>query len=234
MGLKFFIIALAIFATFRLIFRLSKKYTFKKNIIKQLVYVFPLFEMFSWKVFIVWVISYYFKETSVYHLIIVFLIILFFGLFAWYVLKDIISGIIFKTQLKLNLGEDLKINESEGKLVNMGFLSLQIVNKKNEIEIINYSKIKSTKILKSESEENFLNENFKLKCIKHKSQVEIITNLKNSISLSPWFIPSQVPEIKLLNETENYYEFEISVYVLKKEHSLLIEETLSNNCLNGR
>ncbi len=196
--------------------------------LKFILMYFPVLELTAILLIVFWAIDYLFSSKSYYYIIILSLIISFIALISWFVIRDFIAGIVFRTQNNFNRGASMKFGEIAGKLISMRTSHIVVETEEGRIIKIPYSRIIG-EIVSEHPEEGVREDSvIGLKVKKSKKWNETEASLKNTILNSPWRLLSSEPKIKLLSEQDKYYEIEIHVRTRSKKHEENLNTFLSN------
>ena len=224
--LKFMLFAGIIFLVFR-----TAPYTipviFKKiSIIKLILKYLPFLEVIVWIIFSIWAFSSFLVQNQ-YFAIALFIIVLIISIWASRLfLKDYIAGIIIKSNSDINIGEFITVSEYYGQIKKFNFRTIEIELENNKVIFFPYSKILNLEIIKEQKAESLIGYTFILNLSKSDEPNKIILKLRESILFSPWASLKKDPVIKLLNETNSSYIFELTVYAINREMNINIENYL--------
>lgn len=226
MYLKIILYGIFLLIVMRLLSWLVKIIPVKKQHSKRIIYVLPVIEFFIWIGFIIWIVNRLLKDSFIYQPLVIGLLAIGIVAFAWYFLRDFISGLLLKTQVDFKKHDLIKTADTEGKILNIGYLTMKIETSNGDIELIPYNILKSGKVTKPLSEDNYVKQILEIKCRKKLPLTETIEKIRVSALNSPWNVCVKPPVIKLIGETEHHYEFELSVFVMQPEHAQRIKEVI--------
>lgn len=195
---------------------------------KFILKYFPVLELSATLFIIFWAIEYLFSSKSYYQIILLSLIISLIALISWFVVRDFIAGIVFRTQNNLNRGATMKFGEIAGKLLSMRTTHIVVETDEGRVIKIPYSRIISEIV--SEHPEDGVREDsmIRLEVKKKMKWNELESSLKNTILNTPWRLLTSEPKIKLLAEQDKYYEIQIYVRTRSKKHEENLKALLSN------
>jgi Mechanosensitive ion channel, beta-domain len=220
------IISLVVLAGFRILSLLSK-YMLNKN---RKIFVgkyLPAVESIFWMVYLVLSINIFINRgggiNSVWILCVLIILIL---LFSWYAFRDIISGVIWKTNKRFKVNDSIKVGEFQGKIKEFHHRNLEIITENEESILIPYTKILQTVIIKSNPTEMILSYSFRIHTNKEKPSNEIIQEIRFEILNLPWSSAKTEPKIKPLMEDKTSYAFDVTIYSMDKDYFYKIENII--------
>lgn len=207
-ALAFVIAALALI---RIIEMLIRYFAGKRQSLKFLIRFFPLFELVSVLIIIFNAIDYLFSESNYYKLIVMSLIISFIAFISWFLIKDLIAGIIFRTGNNFRSGSAIQIGETKGKMLKMRATHIIIETHNGKTVKIPYSRVANETI--SEHSEEWVRADSLLVIIiaKNMSWRETEMKLKNILLTTPWRLLGSKPLIKLRTDEGQFFEVEIQL-----------------------
>ena len=192
--------------------------------LKFILRYFPILELLASLFLIFWAIDFLFSTKPYYQTIILSLIISFIALISWFVLRDLIAGVVFRTQNKIASGSSIQFGNIGGKLLHVRSTHIVIETDQGRTIKIPFSRVLN-EIVSEQSEEGVYTDSvLRLKIRKNKNWKETESILKNILMNTPWRLLSHEPKINLLSEQDKYYELEIFVKTRSKKH----EENLYN------
>jgi len=232
----FLITAFFILAFFRLIKYMIQFVRLPKHKADLAKKYLPVAELTIWIIFFTWAIQYLYNRgylVTIVPLMIFIIIILY---LAWYVLKDLIAGIVFKTSNPLAINDHITVAGVSGKIIEIGQNILKIENDSGRIITIPYSKITGEIIQMHFPSQSLLSHCFlfKMELIYETEQVfEIIEKLRITILSLPWASQKKEPMIIIKDEGPNDILFSITVFSLDNGYFTRIEKFLEKE-FNGR
>ena len=140
---KFFIVALTIFGAYRMLHFATNRIPMSKRMRYYLSYIFPSVELFSWLLFLIWVLRLIYKSGNYFTIISIgIVLVLLFALF-FALLRDYILGFFLKLQNKLMEGSFIEIGEIKGQIKKAGHFRLDIEDNHGNIGSVPYYNIRS-------------------------------------------------------------------------------------------
>lgn len=205
----------------RFLHALAKKNAFKSAVLN----FFPLVELGAWVAYAFWGAWVLFGGMRHYDLVMaVMAALLIFGI-SWYVFRDFFSGMMLKSEYKLEKGQVIKTPVAEGRIVGLRRRFLELENEKGEKIRIPYSRLSNQWLsLPADTEKSFAHR----MVIPLTGHVEpaCLKNLINQAMMGmPWII-GPPPNIKILKEEEGKAVLDIRYDLLKEEHALIVEEKI--------
>ncbi len=225
--LKYSIIFIIIFGSFRILSKLIPQLSIRRNI-KVIVQRFlPLLEFVFWLIFVLWILQSEITKPLYFNAAIFGvsgLLLIFFGLF---VMKDFMAGLILKTEYGLQKGDTFATEKFHGKILKLSFLYLELETGESEHTKIPYGKISGIEI--KISNENSIYKKFSYPFIIEKSEKlpEIKEKLRHKIINSPYCFITKSPEILLMSENPDNFNFMVSFYCKNEEQALKIKELIA-------
>ena len=141
-------------------------------------------------------------------------------------LRDLVAGVIFKLSDHFSINDTLKVKKYSGKIVSFGRSSLELETENGKSIYIPYSKVLNAVNIKTDPAEKISRYNFKLETIKDCALKEKTEQIKQAIMVLPWSSIKKSPLIKPIDETENSFLFEITIFSLEKEYFHKIENNI--------
>ncbi len=225
--MKLIVIALSgigVFLGFRLLHVIGKKIVSQSRFHK-IPASMPIVELVVWVAFVFWSTAYTLSQKSYYPVLVVVLVVVLVTLLSWFLVRDFIAGVLFKSQQVYKIGQMIKTAEYSGQITRMGNLHLSLQTEQGESARIPYSVLSNRVILKQK--QDFADTNsFTLIVPQSFSKEEWAKKLEADILSSPWVSTKANPVIKIINETSDTFTFSVSVVTLNPEHALHLETLL--------
>lgn len=223
------IVALTVFLALKVISIGIKKLAHRYPDWLYIIKFYPAFELFSWFVYILWSMDYLFRDKFFYEYLVIAFIFILSGFTAWYVFNDIIAGIVFKVKHNLKAGTQIRTANYTGSIKSHHLTYLQIRTDDGQLIRIPYSRINQEVISEVShaelSEENIIRLQIGLSL----SKADAETLIHETIMNSPWSNLKETPSIKLIEENETGYIFEIVLFSMNLKHINFIEQALKEN-----
>ncbi len=224
--IKFIIFGIALFFTLKIVSRLLNVFSNKYLSLKRFNYFFPAIELSCWLAFVFWAIHVLFREQFFYPILMISIMLVVIISISWFLVKDFISGIIFKTQNEFRRGQKIKFSSISGRILDMGPTYLKLETRKGETMKIPYSKLSNETLVKKGDMASTDNFKMKLKLALNRDKDQLATDLKTSLMSLPWTSANKEPTISSTNESSGFLTFEIMYYCLNENHAYYIEKAM--------
>lgn len=223
---KFLLSGIALWGALRL-FKYFIPFIMKRKESKRFLRRYlPAGELFLWIIFILFSIDTFLNRNEIIGYSLYVLMFLFVVWFVFFVLRNIIAGTVFKLSDHFSLYDTLKVGKYSGRIVNFGKSSLELETENGKSIYIPYAKILNRVNIKTDPAEKISRYNFKLKTKKDIALREKTENIKQAIMVLPWSSIKKVPLINPIDEDENSFTFDITIYSLEKEYFHKIENNI--------
>jgi small-conductance mechanosensitive channel len=225
------IIALIIAALFFLFLKviklvlksLLKRYT-KLNSIENLIIAT---ELIIWLTYIFWMTDFLFRGKFYYSYLVYTMILIIAGFVAWFLLKDIFAGIIFRFKHNLKTDSYVRAGNLSGRIKSQHLTYIKILTDNGQIIRVPYSRIIHEVIAElaypGAPEEHIMHLRVDLST-GNKSTAESL--IRVVVLNTPWSNFKEEPVIKFIKENNEGYFFEISLLSSNRRHIEFIEMAL--------
>lgn len=228
------VLGILLLAVLRISARLVKLLPADQPYVKVLIYLFPVIEFIIWALFLFWVLFHLFEGEFYYPTLIISLILVLVGLLSWFVAKDFVAGLIFKTENVFKVNNTIRIADTKGIIRRLGYLSLDLENENGELEKIHYSKLTGQRVVKPNPTEVLKKYSFFLSYPNNVPISQAMQTISNHILNAPWSAVSKAPVIQNAGNNENTYQFEVAVYALTLPHADAIETYVKKQLVRNR
>lgn len=216
-----------IFLCFRLFAILTNRYITARSQQVRIDRLLSISEVLIWLVFIFWALFYTLEEKTYFPYLLYSLVIVIVLLFSWFILKDILAGLVFRFQNHHTRGQMISFEGLTGKIINLGLMQLQIENKGSLIKVP-YSKLSGQII--SEATDTQTSQSAIDITIKKPVPVDTAIDRLRFILLNcPWFSPRSEPVIQLAKDLGQEYVFQLTVHSLDEHQRRLLEKYVREN-----
>lgn len=229
MYVKIIILGIGLLIFYRILSFLNKRVPISTEIRHYITIIFPIAELLSWLGFAVWCIRLMYESEAYVMLITASVIILLMIIPSWFLIRDLIFGILLVIQRKIELNTRIEIRNISGKIVKVGYFTFDIKSKEGNIDTIPYSKIRSEVITRSGENINLEKQLLRFTFPATKNIDEAMEQLKITLLNCPWVAASQQPIVKSINSEKNVYVIDIFVYLLKKDYIERIKDYVNKN-----
>jgi len=232
--LRFVFLGLLLLIFFRLIGRITKKADMRSSYRNWLRRTVPLVEGLVWFIFILIGLNRLTIASFWSSLAIVLICLITLIWVSWYALRDIIAGIIIKTEGAITVNDRIQLKEVTGQIKRMGYRIMEMETDTGETVNVPFSKVSGALQIKSNPGEKMKSHRFEL-ISKNDNKIpanELLRLVQKVAYNAPWSSLKKAPQVKLLKEAEGHKYFEIIIYALKVEYFSSIKNYLSTHLPN--
>lgn len=209
------LIAIAIVSASLILIRITEMliryFVGRRKRLKFLIRLFPLFELVTVAIIIFKLIDYLFSKSSYYEVIVISLIIIFIAFISWFLIRDLIAGIVFRTGNNFRSGSAVQFGNDKGKLLHMRASHIIIETREGKTIKIPYSRI-ANELISEHSDEGVREDSILIvRMPKSNAWNETESALRNILLNAPWRLLGSDPHVELIAEEEEFYEVEIHV-----------------------
>jgi hypothetical protein len=216
-----------LFFLFRLLVLLPEKLSLSRNRRSHIDRLLPAMEFFSWLIFVFWALFYVLEDKTYFPYLIYSLVIVLVLMFAWFILKDILAGMVYRFQNNHASGQKINLKGINGKIKNFGITHIHI-DSSGSIVKIPYSKLNGEII--SESSDSASNQStIRISVRKPASIDKTIARLRFLLLNYPWISPEAEPSIVCSSENEAEYIFDITANLRDESQGRRVEGYLKEN-----
>jgi len=191
-----------------------------KNHIKQL---YQLSEIFIWIIYGFWSLQIVLKDSYYYMLAVLSICAIIIIWLAWFVAKDFIAGIVLKLADNYQPGQQFKLDNIQGIIVEADYLQLSVRMQDGIMVKIPYSKISGAIHYEARIDDKSSQHRFEIEVIKNYSIDEIRKRIRQAVLLSAGVSINKEPQINLKNETNDSCTFEMVVHAISPRYFQQIE-----------
>ena len=220
------IVVLSAFIGTGIIRLIIKQLIRKYGILKNLQKLMPLAGLIAWLIILFWAVNYLFNDKSYYYVIIISIIVVLSLTIGWFLLKDIIAGIIFRIQNNYSHGEYVQFGEISGQLDEMLLTHISVHTKDGKSIKIPYSKLSNEIISLKLETKSYENNRFIMDISRKFPREETENIILDLLNKSPWRLGSTLPSIKFLDMDKDHYSIEVQVQVRNQKHLNHIQDNL--------
>ncbi len=184
---------------------------------------FIVVELIVWIIFIFWSSDYLFLNKYYYHYLVYSLVFIVTGFLAWYLIRDIFAGIIFRLKHNLKAGMHIRAGDLSGRIKSQHLTFLKIKTADGQILRIPYPRI-NQEIISELTYTDALREHvLHIRVDSSLSMMDATNLIRTTILNAPWSNLNEEPLIKFLKENENGCVFEVMIYSMNANHLKFIE-----------
>lgn len=227
--IKIILLAGALFFVLAFIQKIAKRVLKRQANFNKYLTIYPIAEVFLWAIFFFYAINNLFEEKFYYATMLTSIIVVLVVIIAYFFLRDFIAGTVLKTEYNIKKGTEISFSGYSGIVRKMKYLSLEIETLEHEIISVPYSKINGKELKTIDSKKSSIKKfTFILTYKKTNDEIQDIKEkLLTKILYTPWALTGKTPDIKLINETKDNYNFEIYVYTQNENHFRKIKNKIN-------
>ena len=194
--------------------------------LKRLVPLFPGISFIVWLVYAFWLIHVGFSGNELYPFLALFLFILLAVLFAWFVLRDIVAGLVFSTRNQFSLNYRISFRDTTGKIIGIGITHLVVRTDSGDIASIPYSRLSGEVLCKraEDAASDYYRILLKLKKTEPPNQLQ--ASITREVLCIPWASFGTTPIVRLKEESDISCDFEVLFQSLNSRHAARVERAL--------
>ena len=247
--LSLFLVALAIVLSFRLLHWLLQPLARRQTFWLRVSYLLMGVELLAWTGWLFWLIRRLVRDPAIYSYFTIGVAFLLVGLLTWFLLRDVVAGIIFKLQHNLKPNQSLRVAGSPvgiplssapptslaasdsgatitGRLLRLGITTMVLESPTGERIKIPYTKLINESVARYEASDVIKPFDMLLQVPKSMSKDRWITALYQQILLLPWTATKRTPVVQWQSEDEQHHTFELRIYCLSDTQAHRIESHL--------
>lgn len=214
-----FLVAVLIYFGFKAIRFLLKGRMKRNSILERLSYLMAGAEIILWLVFVFWATDNLFSDKFYYHYLVYALIIIITGLAGWFFLRDIFAGLTFRIRHKLRNGSLIRVGDLSGQLKSQQLTCLTLLADDDKLLLrIPYSRIINEVVTELKytggQEEHTLHVRVELSVEKNNAE----SLIRSAVLYAPWSNLNEEPSIRFIEETEEGYFFEVTLFLINPKN----------------
>jgi hypothetical protein len=184
----------------------------------------PIAELFTWIFLLLWAMPMFWNKFPLYSYLMFALLLTLILISAWYMFRDLIAGIILKSNKNFTVNETISIGDHTGRIIRFEsrYIILETLSGKNIH--LPYSEMIGKMISKSNPVEKIISSKFYLEVSKDKNISELIVKLQEDILTLPWSSVKKSPQIKIKKEDVNCYQLELIIFSIEQSYLYRIEQ----------
>lgn len=228
--LKILLLALALFLLLRSACLYLPLFLENKKMKSFAIRLFPALELIIWVGFAMWSFSKLFANSAYYNLIMAVLILLLLAILAWYLLRDVISGFILRSENAFEPGQVIKTDSTEGIIKKISYRSIEIISNNGQNMKIPYTLLINNSIIRPQDNSKWVGNTITLEFSTTLDSTKVKNLLKKRVMEMPWIVSQESIKLDLkVNERDNTivkYSANIYFYSITAESAIKIEENL--------
>jgi small-conductance mechanosensitive channel len=187
---------------------------------------FSMFELFTWLLLSLWFLPFMMHKHIYAGSGLLLIILSIFIWIAWFGLKDLIAGFIFKTNSGLHIAEQIEIGEYKGVIIKLGFRNLILETPEGNYISIPFSQIINKPIIKVSSAEIRHNRIFDMEVKRVENIQKLTQEIAQKISMHPRSSILEQPKVELIGESGDNLTLRLKIYAVENKYLSLIEEDI--------
>lgn len=194
--------------------------------LKRIVPLLPGISFVVWTVYAFWLAHVYFSGYEVYPFLILSFFILLAALLAWFVLRDIIAGLVFSTRSQFSLNHRISFGDITGKIIGIGIARLVVRTDSGDTASIPYSRLSGEVVC--ERAEDTASDYYRilLKLGKTEPLDQLQASVTREVLCIPWASFGTTPIVRLKGEDDSAFDFEVLFQSLNSQHAARVERAL--------
>jgi len=207
------------------ILRFSIPYVSKNRNLKEwFSQHFSLFELSVWVVFALWFLPNLMRKNIYAGVGLGLILIAIFVWIAWFGLRNLVAGFIFKSNSGLKIGEQIQIGDQAGVILKLGYRNIVLDAANGNMVSLAYSQIMNLPLIKISSNEQRHSTSFELHTAKTENILKLTNEIKAKILMHPRCSLTEQPKVELLQEQEHKMLFSIKIFAVENKYLSVIEE----------
>ncbi|MCF8332057.1 MAG: mechanosensitive ion channel [Bacteroidales bacterium] len=225
----FLLIAVVLIAIFRILHFFIPVLPLKTKTQLRIRKTIPVIEFTAWLVFLIWGINYFIRFNIYFATGLGLILLLIMFWFAWYALRDMIAGIIIKSNRNLKINDSVHAAGYHGKIIRFGFRNLVLETENGKNIYLPYTMLIKQELIRSHPSDKTLSHSFEVSTSKDKSIEQTIEDIRLILLSLPWISQLKSPFIRFENENDNSYVFNVTAYSIEKHYFILIEKAVKES-----
>jgi len=194
--------------------------------LKRVVPLLSVISFVIWIIYAFWLAHVYFSGYSTYPFLILSFFILLAALLAWFVLRDIVAGLVFSIRRQFSLNHRISFGDITGKIISMGITRMVVRTDSGDAASIPYSRLSSEVVCEraEDTASDYYRINLKLEKTEPPDQLQ--SSITREVLCSPWASFGTAPIVRLKGEDGSGRDFEVLFQSLNSQHAARVERAL--------
>jgi len=194
--------------------------------LKRIVPLLPGISFVAWLIYTFLLVHVCLSRYEVYPFLVLFLFILLASLFTWFVLRDIIAGLVFSTRNQFSLNHRISFGDTTGKIIGIEITHLVVRTDSGDTASIPYSRLSGEVVC--ERAEDTASDYYRtlLKLGKTEPPDQLQASITREVLCIPWASFGTTPIVRLKGENDSSYDFEVLFQSLNSRHAARVERAL--------
>lgn len=181
------------------------------------------FEFIIWLSYVYWATDHLFREKFYFQYLIFAIIFIVAGFLSWFLLSDIIAGVVFKSKHNFKRGSFISTGPFKGKVIAQNITFIKLKTEDGQLLRIPYSKINQSVISEMPHTEASRKHILNLQISHEINKKEAESLIRLAIINSPWSNLKEEPAINFIKDDEESHQFEVMLFSTNLKHMKFIE-----------
>ncbi len=145
---------------------------------------------------------------------------------GWFAIRDLVSGIVLRSENAFKVGQWIKTDEIDGFITQLGYRTIEIETDKGLQIKMPYSKIAKTILATADRTKASHTHTFFLEMPANHTVAELTSSIRTAALTSFWSSPIRDPYIHYIQENNNLHQFEITVFSMNEAYATDLERSI--------
>jgi small-conductance mechanosensitive channel len=200
-ALYFVVAGLALFYFFRLLFRILRAASGKNILEKWVLKTAPFVEMLAWVAYVFWGAAVIFGGYRYYETVVGTMAVVLVLAIAWFVFRDFLTGVLLRADTGFEVGKSIKTSLVEGKIVRLGYRSMELMNATGEKVSIPYSSLGNQAITIPPDEDQQMPHQCRLELSEETDPLRLRAQVADLMMTMPW-VAEPAPAISIERDAD--------------------------------
>jgi len=205
--------------------RLPSLFSFSAGLQARIRSMLPAVSLIAWILFGIWAVRTIVPEEVYATTFIAVVLSMFVLLFGWFVLRDLVAGIVFSGRHPALRGVHIEASGFSGKVIHAGLLGIQLRGEAGETIFLPYSTLARASVAVHPPERTADEFRLQVAIPGEANGEEAADLLRRQMLLSPWVNAERPPTVQVSGSGEVRIA-EVLYHCLNEEHALHVEELL--------
>ena len=198
----------------------------KANYRAQIDRLLPVVEVVIGMIFLLWAISLFVPDNSEITWWIAGVFSLGLLVAGWFSIRDLVSGIVLRSDITFKPGQWIQSNQTEGFIMNLGYRTMEIETEAGLQIKLPYSQLAKTVLATADRTKSAHAHTFLLDINNTKSVAELTSLIRAAALTAFWSSPPRDPYIHYVELKEDKHLFEITVFCMNEAYSTDLERSI--------
>ncbi len=193
---------------------------------RKLARIRPGFFFLLWVLFGFWALQTLIADSPFYTVLAGGLVGVLVVLFAWFILRDLVAGVIFSTKHPDSLNRRIRAGGVTGRVLKAGLTGLQVAADGGEVLSVPYSNLVGEVAVENAQDQSLPRFRTTLSLAGISGDVDSVRkDIQKEILLSPWVNHRHLPSVRLLGGGD-HRTAEVEFHCLNGHHAAMVDERL--------